>query len=405
MSRFLNQNLSVDEIKRNYILNNALNLNNQYTQNNTNNDFMPSFDFETDIKFLINSNEFNFYQTNTNPYGLSKLSIDKYNQMKTNNFKNEEKNSKINKSKDKYNNEKEINEDNFENEKKPDKKSEKKKYKKINIYPNNNKNNSEENKKNEEDMEVENINNNLKVSSILNDTIGDNLYNNNNSKNKNEDLIDYLKKENEELKKSNEKYIQLINSLFFFINQLSKKYTPDKKLFDLSYYDSKISLLSSDLNILNQSIINQNKKIDVSISSIKNNTNKIEEKAKNKIINEKNEKNKRKKNYDIFLGRTFTFGQNDNAQKNNIDNNTNKKQNNKNKFNKENNQFKKINKSKSKNKNKNEINLLGCKIKGNNSRSKSKNKNSSKTNLDNKNFNCVPNENDAIRSVKNIIYE
>ena len=403
MSRFLNQNLSVDEIKRNYILNNALNLNNQYTQNNTNNDFMPSFDFETDIKFLINSNEFNFYQTNTNPYGLSKLSIDKYNQMKTNNFKNEEKNSKINKSKDKYNIEKEINEDNFENEKKPDKKSEKKKYKKINIYPNNNKNNSEENKKNEEDMEVENINNNLKVSSILNDTIGDNLYNNNNSKNKNEDLIDYLKKENEELKKSNEKYIQLINSLFFFINQLSKKYTPDKKLFDLSYYDSKISLLSSDLNILNQSIINQNKKIDVSISSIKNNTNKIEEKAKNKIINEKNEKNKRKKNYDIFLGRTFTFGQNDNTQKNNIDNNTNKKQNNKNKINKENNQFKKINKSKSKNKN--EINLLGCKIEGNNSRCKSKNKNSSKINLNNKNFNCVPNENDAIRSVKNIIYE
>ena len=115
----------------------------------------------------------------------------------------------------------------------------------------------------------------------------------------------------------------------------------------------------------------------------------------------KNEKNKRKKNYDIFLGRTFTFGQNDNTQKNNIDNNTNKKQNNKNKFNKENNQFKKINKSK----NKNEINLLGCKIKGNNSRSKSKNKNSSKINLDNKNFNCVPNENDAIRSVKNIIYE
>ena len=98
--------------------------------------------------------------------------------MKTNNFKNEEKNIKINKSKDKYNNEKEINEDNFENEKKPDTKSEKKKYKKINIYPNNNKNNSEENKKNEEDMEMENINNNLKVSSILNDTIGDNLYNN-----------------------------------------------------------------------------------------------------------------------------------------------------------------------------------------------------------------------------------
>ena len=126
-----------------------------------------------------------------------------------------------------------------------------------------------------------------------------------------------------------------------------------------------------------------------------------------KIIQKKlkNEKNKRKKNYDIFLGRTFTFGQNDNTQKNNIDNNTNKKQNNKNKFNKENNQFKKINKSKSKNKNKNEINLLGCKIKGNNSRSKSKNKNSSITNLDNKNFNCVQNENDAIRSVKNIIYE
>ena len=62
--------------------------------------------------------------------------------------------------------------------------------------------------------------------------------------NNNDNLLDYLKKENEYLKKSNERNNQIINSLFYFINQLSQKYSPDKKVFDLSYYHSNLNNLS-----------------------------------------------------------------------------------------------------------------------------------------------------------------
>ena len=52
-------------------------------------------------------------------------------------------------------------------------------------------------------------------------------------------------------------------------------------------------------------------------------------------------------------------------------------------------------------KKRNNINILGCNVKGNGNKIKDKSKN----NLKKDNFNFISNEKDAMRSVKNIIYE
>ena len=78
MSKIINPNISIDELKQNYIANNVLKLSNDYTQNNSNNNnFMPTFDFNTDIRLLMNSDTSYFNQSDSNPFGLSKLSINK----------------------------------------------------------------------------------------------------------------------------------------------------------------------------------------------------------------------------------------------------------------------------------------------------------------------------------------
>ena len=434
MSKIINPNISIDELKQNYLANNILKLSNDYTQNNSNyNNFMPTFDFNTDIRLLMNSDTSYFNQSDSNPFGLSKLSINKYNQIKSYNLENKQKNVNDNNINN-DNKEEEINELNSSDENNDEIKNniynEKRKYRKIDNtkkFSSNNKN--KENKENKEnDMEKkgrevgkENINNNLQVSSILNDTIGDNIINKNkncsNINEKGDDLIEFLKKENDELKKSNEKNIQIINSLFFFINQLSQKYSPDKKLFDLSHYNSNISSLSSDLNNLNEYIENQKPKNEVSIktnkiSSIKTKT---KEKNKNDLIKKKsneNKINKRKNDKEVNLGKTFTFGQNDSFNKKNKENKINKNRiKDKDIFPiiKEDNHIKKIDNknnnrisnSRNKSKNKNDINLLGCNVKGNNNSIK----NNSKISLENKNFNCIPNEKEAMHSIKNIIYK
>ena len=435
MSKIINPNISIDELKQNYLANNVLKLSNDYTQNNSNyNNFMPTFDFNTDIKLLMNSDTSYFNQSDSNPFGLSKLSINKYNQIKSYNLENKQKNVNDNNINNDNKEEEEINELNSSDENNDEIKNninnEKRKYRKIDNtkkFSSNNKN--KENKENKEnDMEKkerevgkENINNNLQVSSILNDTIGDNIINKNkncsNINEKGDDLIEFLKKENDELKKSNEKNIQIINSLFFFINQLSQKYSPDKKLFDLSHYNSNISSLSSDLNNLNEYIENQKPKNEVSIktnkiSSIKTKT---KEKNKNDLIKKKsneNKINKRKNDKEVNLGKTFTFGQNDSFNKKNKENKINKNRiKDKDIFPiiKEDNHIKKIDNknnnrisnSRNKSKNKNDINLLGCNVKGNNNSIK----NNSKISLENKNFNCIPNEKEAMHSIKNIIYK
>ena len=435
MSKIINPNISIDELKQNYLANNILKLSNDYTQNNSNyNNFMPTFDFNTDIRLLMNSDTSYFNQSDSNPFGLSKLSINKYNQIKSYNLENKQKNVNDNNINNDNKEEEEINELNSSDENNDEIKNninnEKRKYRKIDNtkkFSSNNKN--KENKENKEnDMEKkgrevgkENINNNLQVSSILNDTIGDNLYNKNkncsNINEKGNDLIEFLKKENEELKKSNEKNIQLINSLFFFINQLSQKYSPDKKLFDLSHYNSNISSLSSDLNNLNEYIDNQKPKNEVSIKTNKISSIKTETKEKNKndLIKKKskeNKINKRKNDKEVNLGKTFTFSQNDSFNKKNKENKINKNRiKDKNIFPiiKEDNHIKKIDNknnnrisnSRNKSKNKNDINLLGCNVKGNNNSIK----NNSKSSLENKNFNCIPNEKEAMHSIKNIIYK
>ena len=434
MSKIINPNISIDELKQNYLANNVLKLSNDYTQNNSNyNNFMPTFDFNTDIKLLMNSDTSYFNQSDSNLFGLSKLSINKYNQIKSYNLENKQKNVNDNNINN-DNKEEEINELNSSDENNDEIKNninnEKRKYKKIDNtkkFSSNNKN--KENKENKEnDMEKkgrevgkENINNNLQVSSILNDTIGDNIINKNkncsNINEKGDDLIEFLKKENDELKKSNEKNIQILNSLFFFINQLSQKYSPDKKLFDLSHYNSNINSLSSDLNNLNEYIENQKPKNEVSvkankISSIKT---EIKEKNKNDLVKKKskeNKINKRKNDKEVNLGKTFTFGKNDSFNKKNKENKINKNRiKDKDIFPiiKEDNHIKKIDNknnnrisnSRNKSKNKNDINLLGCNVKGNNNSIK----NNSKISLENKNFNCIPNEKEAMHSIKNIIYK
>ena len=434
MSKIINPNISIDELKQNYLANNVLKLSNDYTQNNSNyNNFMPTFDFNTDIRLLMNSDTSYFNQSDSNPFGLSKLSINKYNQIKSYNLESKQKNVNDNNINN-DNKEEEINELNSSDENNDEIKNninnEKRKYRKIDNtkkFSSNNKN--KENKENKEnDMEKkgrevgkENINNNLQVSSILNDTIGDNIINKNkncsNINEKRDDLIEFLKKENDELKKSNEKNIQIINSLFFFINQLSQKYSPDKKLFDLSHYNSNINSLSSDLNNLNEYIENQKPKNEVSIKTNKISSIKTETKEKNKndLIKKKskeNKINKRKNDKEVNLGKTFTFGQNDSFNKKNKENKINKNRiKDKDIFPiiKEDNHIKKIDNknnnrisnSRNKSKNKNDINLLGCNVKGNNNSIK----NNSKISSDNKNFNCIPNEKEAMHSIKNIIYK
>ena len=434
MSKIINPNISIDELKQNYLANNILKLSNDYTQNNSNyNNFMPTFDFNTDIRLLMNSDTSYFNQSDSNPFGLSKLSINKYNQIKSYNLESKQKNVNDNNINN-DNKEEEINELNSSDENNDEIKNninnEKRKYRKIDNtkkFSSNNKN--KENKENKEnDMEKkgrevgkENINNNLQVSSILNDTIGDNIINKNkncsNINEKGDDLIEFLKKENDELKKSNEKNIQIINSLFFFINQLSQKYSPDKKLFDLSHYNSNINSLSSDLNNLNEYIENQKPKNEVSIKTNKISSIKTETKEKNKndLIKKKskeNKINKRKNDKEVNLGKTFTFSQNDSFNKKNKENKINKNRiKDKDIFPiiKEDNHIKKIDNknnnrisnSRNKSKNKNDINLLGCNVKGNNNSIK----NNSKISLENKNFNCIPNEKEAMHSIKNIIYK
>ena len=185
---------------------------------------MPSFDFYTDIKFLTNSNASNFFQSNQNPYGLSKISMDKFKNIKINNPTLPENKRNIENEEKAYNtNNKNLKKENINEEIKNNSKIKDIKYKKINTKknPSNiNKNKLEEIRKKEEYAEKENSNDNLKISSILNETIGENTNvpnNKNNSKfHNNDNLIDYLKKENDALKKSNERNNQIINSLFYF---------------------------------------------------------------------------------------------------------------------------------------------------------------------------------------------
>ena len=52
-----------------------------------------------------------------------------------------------------------------------------------------------------------------------------------------ENFLKFLKDENEKLKNLNNTYKQLIDSLFYFLNELSHKFSYYQELFDISYYN------------------------------------------------------------------------------------------------------------------------------------------------------------------------
>ena len=403
MSLKLSPILPNNNLYQNNFINKPLPINIENTKNISNDNLIPTYYLNTDLRFLMNLEANLYYQSNSNPYNLSKLSIDKYNQMKKYNPEYIQVNENLEEEKDNniYGVNTVVNKNNFnESDKEENIENEKieiKKYKKINEKIN--KNNLRINHKKEKNRnEIEIVNNNLKISSILSDTIGENFdstFKKENTKNNDNDgLIDYLKKENFELKKKNEKLNQLINSLFYFINQLSQNYTKDKKNFELSPYNINLNALFSDLNLLNESIqnhLNEKKLNDTTINSSK-----TIEKKKSKNIKKIN-KIERLKN-EVILGKTFTFGQNDSLNEDNLESKKYKNQNSQNKLIKEKNQIKIMNNNSKK---RNNINILGCNIKGNGNKIKDKSKN----NLKKDNFNFIPNEKDAMRSVKNIIYE
>ena len=134
--------------------------------------------------------------------------------------------------------------------------------------------------------------------------------NNKNNENNNSNLLEYLKKENEELKKLNNSYKQLLDTLFYFLNNISRPYqkpndnsqnnSNSPKLFDLSKDLKNLDGLSQKLINL-EFLMNDNK----------------DKKPKNK--NDKNNIKKSDGNNDN------NGSNNDNNDNNGINNNNNNK--------------------------------------------------------------------------------
>ena len=76
-------------------------------------------------------------------------------------------------------------------------------------------------------------------------------------------MITHLKKENEYLIENNLINWRLLGNLFYFINLLSQKFDPIKKVFNLSHYFKYSNELSSDLNNLYQCISSYNNRNDI----------------------------------------------------------------------------------------------------------------------------------------------
>ena len=72
-----------------------------------------------------------------------------------------------------------------------------------------------------------------------------------------ENFLKFLKDENEKLKNLNNTYKQLIDSLFYFINELSHKFSYYQELFDISYYIHHVDDLSKTLIGLEYCILSQ----------------------------------------------------------------------------------------------------------------------------------------------------
>ena len=116
----------------------------------------------------------------------------------------------------------------------------------------------------EKNIELEKIKFNKKVLKIEK-PINENIFNvTNRSEIQNEYLENefnkYLKEENEKLKQINYTYKQLLDSFFYFMNNLSHKFSYYEKLFDISYYLNRSDDLSKTLIGLENCILSHYKK-------------------------------------------------------------------------------------------------------------------------------------------------
>ena len=84
-----------------------------------------------------------------------------------------------------------------------------------------------------------------------------NFSNDNISNIQDDNFLKFLKDENEKLKNLNNTYKQLIDSLFYFVNELSHKFSYYQELFDISYYVNHVDDLSKTLIGLEYCILSQ----------------------------------------------------------------------------------------------------------------------------------------------------
>ena len=151
-----------------------------------------------------------------------------------------------------------------------------------------------------------NNNNNHLINNYINKENNNKNYNNNNDYNL------FLKNENETLKKLNFAYKQMIDTFFYFVNNLSNKYSYYNELFDINYYVYHIDDLSKILIKLEQCISDQNeKKINLEKEKFYNNNlnqmEKIHELYKNYINNLNNIKENSFKNLQKINEINFNF--------------------------------------------------------------------------------------------------
>ena len=175
---------------------------------------------------------------------------------KNNNYSNEETENKITKGKIKKNKRK-ISNESFE--KMFDKDNILKSYKKENKIKNENSYNSENEQFEELESDDNNNINDNNLSKIENKKQKENpkLLNDNILNTQDESFVKFLKEENEHLKNLSNIYKQLIDSLFYFVNDLSHKFSYYQELFDISYYIQHVNDLSKTLIGLEYCILSQ----------------------------------------------------------------------------------------------------------------------------------------------------
>ena len=100
-------------------------------------------------------------------------------------------------------------------------------------------------KQKDQDKKYKNLKNNKEKNIRRNPTFNKNFES---KENLNQNFIKYLKKDNQKLYNINAIYKQLLDSFFYFINQLSKKYQFEKEIKDINYYTNNTKHLSNILN-------------------------------------------------------------------------------------------------------------------------------------------------------------